>query len=116
YDEARRKLLKTYGTPERIHMKGLKDIEEAFHAHMCEAAEEQCGKGDTKACRTACEDCGIEEVCAPVEVRPAVTWRNFPDHKSETKAVKEALKKAGIEAEVKHGRGNAWGWLEINIG
>jgi hypothetical protein len=30
--------------------------------------------------------------------------------------VKEALKKAGIEAEVKHGRGTAWGWLEINIG
>ncbi|MDW7775593.1 MAG: hypothetical protein SCH39_04540 [Methanosarcinales archaeon] len=37
-------------------------------------------------------------------------------HKSETRAVKEALKKAGIEAEVKHGRGTAWGWLEINIG
>jgi len=70
----------------------------------------------SEACRSACEDCGIEEVCAPAEVRPAVTWRNFPDHKSETKAVKEALKKAGIEAEVKHGRGTAWGWLEINIG
>ncbi|MBC2697198.1 MAG: hypothetical protein HF976_10260 [ANME-2 cluster archaeon] len=83
---------------------------------MCKAAEEQCGKGDAEACRTACEDCGIEEVCAPVEVKPAITWRNFPDHKSETRAVKEALKKAGIEAEVKHGRGTAWGWLEINIG
>jgi hypothetical protein len=41
---------------------------------------------------------------------------NFPDHKSETKVVKEALKKDGIEAEVKHDRGMAWGWLEINIG
>lgn len=30
--------------------------------------------------------------------------------------MKEALKKAGIEAEVAHGRGTAWGWLEINIG
>lgn len=30
--------------------------------------------------------------------------------------MKEAPKKAGIEAEVKHGRGTAWGWLEINIG
>jgi hypothetical protein len=32
------------------------------------------------------------------------------------KAVKEALKKAGIDAEVGHGRGTTWGWLEINIG
>gem|GEM_PF-1362690 len=116
YDEARRKLLKTYGTPERIQMKSVKDVEEAFHGQMCEGAEEQCGKGDAEACRTACEDCGIEEVCAPAEKRPAVTWRNFPDHKSETKAVKEALKKAGIDAEVKHGSETAWGWLEINIG
>jgi hypothetical protein len=30
--------------------------------------------------------------------------------------VKDGLKKAGIKAEVKHGRGTAWGWLEINIG
>jgi hypothetical protein len=76
--------LKTYGTPERIHLKSVKDVEEAFHAQMCEAAEEQCGKGDTEACRTACEDCGIKEVCAPVEAKPAVTWRKFLDHKSET--------------------------------
>lgn len=94
----------------------MKDVEEAFHTQMCEAAEKQCGKGDAEACRTACEDCGIEEVCAPAEAKPAATWRKFPDHKSETRAVKEALKKAGIEAEVKHGRGTAWGWLEINIG
>jgi hypothetical protein len=26
------------------------------------------------------------------------------------------LKKAGIEAEVGHGRGTTWGWLEINVG
>lgn len=88
-------------------MMGVKDIEEAFHAQICEAAEEQCGKGDSEACRTACEDCGIDEVYAPAEAMLAITWRNFPDHKSETKGVKEALKKAGIEAEVKHGRGTA---------
>jgi len=50
-----------------------------------------------------CEDCGIEKVCALTEARPTVTWRKFLDHKSETRAVKEALKKAGIEAEVRHG-------------
>jgi len=94
---------------------GSEDVGD-FRTFMKEAAEEQCGKGDTEACKTACEDCAIEEVCAPAEARPAVTWRKFPDHKSETKAVKDALKKAGIEAEVKHGRGTAWGWLEINIG
>lgn len=43
-------------------------------------------------------------------------WRKFSDHKSETKAVKEALSRVGIEAEVGHGRGTGWGWLEINIG
>jgi len=96
-------------------MKGVKDIEGAFHAQMYEAAEEQCGKGDAEACRTACEDCGIEEVCAPAEMKPTVSWRKFPDHKSETKAMKEALKKAGIEAEVRHGRWTAWGWLETEL-
>ncbi|MCK4997668.1 hypothetical protein KAS08_05165 [Candidatus Pacearchaeota archaeon] len=34
-------------------MKSVKDVEEAFHAQMCKAAEEQCGMGDAKACRTA---------------------------------------------------------------
>lgn len=97
-------------------MKGAKDIEKAFHAQMYEAAEEQCGKGDVEACRKDCEDYGIEEVSAPIEAMPAVTMFKFPDYKSETKAVKEALKKAGIEAKVKHGRGTAWGWLEINMG
>lgn len=53
----------------------------------------------------------------PVEQAPReYTWRKFPDHKSETKAVKDALEKAGIKAEVGHGTGTAWGWLEINIG
>ncbi len=32
------------------------------------------------------------------------------------KAMKEALRKVGVEAEVGNGRGTAWGWLEINIG
>jgi len=43
-------------------------------------------------------------------------WRNHPDHKSETKAVKAALREAGIDARVGHGSGTAWGWLEINVG
>jgi len=38
------------------------------------------------------------------------------NHKAETKAVRQALKKAGINAKVSHGRGTGWGWLEINIG
>jgi hypothetical protein len=59
YDEARRKLLKTYGTPERIHMKYVKDVEESFHAQICETAEEQCGKGDAEACRTAWRIAGL---------------------------------------------------------
>ena len=44
---------------------------------------------------------GLKRSVLLQRVRPTVTWRNFPDHKTETKAVKEALKKAGIEAEVK---------------
>jgi hypothetical protein len=44
YDKAKRKLLKTYGTPEWIRVKSMKDVKEAFHARMCEAAEEQCGR------------------------------------------------------------------------
>lgn len=35
---------------------------------------------------------------------------------TETKKVKEYLRAHGINALVKHGRGTAWGWLEINIG
>jgi len=38
------------------------------------------------------------------------------DRKQETKIVKAALAKAGIRAVVTHGRGTAWGWLEINVG
>lgn len=34
----------------------------------------------------------------------------------ETKAVKDALQAAGINAVVSHGKGTAWGWLEINVG
>jgi len=35
--------------------------------------------------------------------------------REETKAVKDALKAAGINARVTHGTGTAWGWLEIHI-
>lgn len=38
------------------------------------------------------------------------------DRKTETKIVKDALKKAGIIAKVTHGKGTAWGWIIINIG
>lgn len=38
------------------------------------------------------------------------------DRRAETKAVKGALKLAGITAKVGHGTGTAWGWLEINVG
>ena len=36
--------------------------------------------------------------------------------KKETNAVKSALKKAGINARVGHGKGTTWGWLKVNIG
>lgn len=38
------------------------------------------------------------------------------DRKTETKIVKDALKKAGIIAKVTHGKGTAWGWMDINLG
>lgn len=38
------------------------------------------------------------------------------ERREETGKVKAALKAAGIEAEVKHGTGTAWGWLKVNIG
>lgn len=44
------------------------------------------------------------------------SWRNHPDHKSETKAVKAALTAAGIPATVSHDHGTAWAWLVINLG
>ncbi len=45
-----------------------------------------------------------------------MSWRNHETHAEETKAVKAALKAAGINAVVGHGAGTAWSWLEINIG
>lgn len=38
------------------------------------------------------------------------------ERKEETKAVKRGLVNHGINARVGHGRGTAWGWLEINVG
>lgn len=44
-------------------------------------------------------------------------WRKHKTHAEETKAVKQALKKAGIPfLSVRHGSGTSWGWLKINIG
>jgi hypothetical protein len=43
-----------------------------------------------------------------------MTWRNQKTHREETKAVKDALLKAGFtNVRIGHGRGTAWGWLEI---
>lgn len=67
-------------------MKSVKDVDEAFHGHMCEVVEKQCKKGNAVATRTACKDCGIKGGCALTETRPAVSWRKFPDHKSEVSA------------------------------
>ncbi len=68
------------------------------------AAKEQCGK-------EGAQDCGIEEVCLRLghETRFAISWRWFMDYKYETRAVKETLKKAGIGAEVRDGRGDGIG-------
>lgn len=38
------------------------------------------------------------------------------DRRAETTAVRRALAAAGIPAVVEHGRGTAWGWLEVNVG
>ena len=37
------------------------------------------------------------------------------DRRQETKIVKAALEQAGISAQVLHGRGTGWGWLEIRL-
>ncbi len=40
-------------------------------------------------------------------------WRKHKTHREETKAVKDALAKAGLKAKVGHGSGTAWAWLDI---
>ena len=45
------------------------------------------------------------------------SWRNHQTQAEETRAVKDALKKAGLPfRKVGHGTGTAWGWLEIYAG
>lgn len=44
-----------------------------------------------------------------------VAWRKQESHRAETKAVKQALSKEGINAKVGHGKGTAWGWLHIEV-
>ena len=34
----------------------------------------------------------------------------------EREVATKALEEAGIEATIRHGTGNAWGWLEVNVG
>lgn len=42
-------------------------------------------------------------------------WRKQKTHRAETKAVKEALIKAGFRnVRVGHGTGTAWAWLDIH--
>ncbi len=46
-----------------------------------------------------------------------MSWRKQASHREETRAVKDALAKAGIKAlKVTHGSGTAWGWLHIYLG
>lgn len=35
--------------------------------------------------------------------------------KAETKSVKAALKAAGFDVRVGHGRGTVWGWLDVSV-
>lgn len=43
-----------------------------------------------------------------------MTWRNHKTHREESKAVKDALIKAGFtNVRVSHGTGTSWAWLEI---
>lgn len=45
-----------------------------------------------------------------------MSWRTHRSHQEETRAVKAALAAAGFpHARVGHGRGTAWGWLEITV-
>jgi len=44
-----------------------------------------------------------------------MTWRNHKTHREESKAVKDALLKAGFaNVRVGHDRGTAWAWLKIH--
>jgi hypothetical protein len=46
-----------------------------------------------------------------------LSWRKQESHARETRAVRQALNAEGIKPEsIRHGRGTAWEWLEINLG
>jgi len=46
-----------------------------------------------------------------------LSWRQQESHAQETRAVRQALNVQGIKAEwIRHGRGTAWEWLEVNLG
>lgn len=65
YTDAKAKLLREYGTPIGLQVKGLSDIEAKLRSDMCGSAMEACRQGDTSACKVACNDCGITEACKP---------------------------------------------------
>mgnify|MGYP001558289436 CR=1 FL=1 len=45
-----------------------------------------------------------------------MSWRNQSSHRQETREVKAALLKVGVPVRsVGHGKGTAWGWLEISL-
>jgi hypothetical protein len=45
-----------------------------------------------------------------------MSWRNFEDHKTESREVKKFLVAQGYQdVKVGHGRGTAWGWLKVSI-
>lgn len=57
-----------------------------------------------------------ERIAAALKSRGS-GWRAHDNHKEETQAVKRALKEAGLPVKsVRHDRGTAWAWLEINLG
>jgi len=45
-----------------------------------------------------------------------MSWRKAMNHSEETKAVRDALKAAGINARVGHSRGTGWAWMKVNLG
>jgi hypothetical protein len=45
-----------------------------------------------------------------------MSWRKFDDHRAESKAVKKFMVSEGyINVKVGHGRGTAWGWLDVHF-
>lgn len=60
------------------------------------------------------DDCAVKTVpTSAIKPEEHMTTKPHLTRTEETKAVKRALQAAGIKARVCHGRGTAYGWLEI---